>query len=80
MSAPGTTVINSFNNLPIEMTKYCKILENDFSNLKLILNESLLFNNINYRKRLKWLNSHASWNLLIKEIRLNYRGELFNNK
>ena len=70
MSAPGTTVINSFNNLPIEMTKYCKILENDFSNLKLILNESLLFNNINYRKRLNWLNSHASWNLLIKEIKI----------
>ena len=69
MSAPGTTVINSFNNIPVEMTEYCNMLEKDFSNLKNILNDSLLFDNINYRKRLNYLNSHASWNLLIKEIK-----------
>jgi hypothetical protein len=70
LSAPGTVLVNNFNNIPIEMLRYCDLLDEDFNNLNEILNRSNDFNFYNYNKRIDWIKNFASWEELIKKIKL----------
>jgi hypothetical protein len=71
MSAPGAVVVNNFNNIPDEMLKYTILLEDDFSNLVEILENSTKYDKEFYNKRIIWLNQFANWKDLMIKIKLN---------
>ena len=70
MSAPGTVLINKFNNIPEEMLKYLVLLDENFSNLQEVLDNSSNFERDVYLKRIAWLNQSANWSDLMISIKL----------
>ena len=70
LSAPGSVLINNFNNIPLDMFKYCMILDDDFSNLSQILDSTNDFNLNNYKKRIDWVNEYANWEELLMKIKI----------
>lgn len=68
-AAPGVLICNSFKNFPRDLVNHCSIINENLQECMIkIDNTSIQTHSLNHFKRIEWLQTHANWGIVIKEI------------
>lgn len=67
LAAPGAVVVNRFDGFPLELEKFCFIVDDDLKNLQEKIDSIDLHMNNNLKCRRDWLRANAEWRIPLRK-------------